>query len=114
MGANERLGWLSGLKAATGAAARRRRVARIEPAITSTNPTAMPTVKFSRSTVTPSNAATAGLMYVMTVARTGPIAAIRAKNRTNASAVQTIASTATDSIAPTGGTDCGHFSAAHG
>src|SRR5262245_26033275 len=56
----------------------------------------MPAVKLSPSTATPSTAATAGLTYVITVARTGPISAMRAKKMRKASAVQTTARVTTD------------------
>ena len=63
----------------------------------------IPTVKSSPSTRTPSTAATAGLTYVMTVARTGPISAISAKKTRNAIAVQTTASTRMDASASADG-----------
>ena len=59
-------------------------------------------------------AATAGLTYVITVARTGPISAINRKKRRNAIAVQTTASTATEPITARLGTECGHCNAATG
>src|SRR5439155_1137024 len=71
------------------------RVARIEPRTTRTEPIAMPTVRGSLSSATPSASATAGLTYVMTVARAEPATAMSAKKSTKASAVQTIPSTAT-------------------
>jgi len=51
---------------------------------------------------------------VITVARTGPISAMSAKNSRNASAVQINASTATDAITPRLGGAAGHCSAAAG
>src|SRR5439155_1348954 len=71
------------------------RVARIEPRTMRTKPLAMPTVSGSLSSATPSASATAGLTYVMTVARAEPASAMSAKKSTKASAVQTIPSTAT-------------------
>src|SRR5712692_535167 len=50
----------------------------------------------------------------MTVARTGPISAMRAKKMRNASELQTSASTATDSSTPVLGMARGHCSAATG
>ena len=79
------------------------RVASTEPASTRTKPMPIPTVKSSPSTRTPSTAATAGLTYVMTVARTGPISAISAKKTRNAIAVQTTASTRIDASASADG-----------
>ena len=78
--------------------ARVARVASTEPASTSANPIAIPAVNRSFSTVTPSTAATAGLTYVITVARTGPVSAINWKKRTKASAVQTTASATTEAF----------------
>ena len=71
-------------------------MARIEPSVTSPKPAIIAGVSVSFSTTTPSKAATAGLMYVMTVDRTGPTASISAANTKNAIAVQTIASVAID------------------
>src|SRR4029077_13754553 len=52
--------WLTAPRAAvSNAASFVRRVARTEPAITRTKPAAIPNVKFSRRTATPSSAATA-------------------------------------------------------
>jgi hypothetical protein len=66
--------------------ARDGRVARVEPRITSAKPIPMPRLKASWRTGTPRTAATAGLTYVMTVARTGPISSMRAANRRKAAA----------------------------
>src|SRR5437773_6705112 len=72
------------------------RVASTEPASTSANPIAIPAVNFSSRIVTPSTAATAGLTYVITVARTGPASAISCVKRTNATAVQATARPTTE------------------
>ena len=53
-------------------------------------------------------------MYVMTVARTGPASAIRAANRRNAAAVQTVARMTTAARAPLDGVTAGHWTAATG
>ena len=82
-----------------------RRVASTDPVITSTSPRPMTGVNVSDSTATPTIAATAGLMYVMTVDRTGPISPISAANRMNAAAVQTVPRTSTDRIALVDGGD---------
>ena len=59
-------------------------------------PTAMPSVKLSPNSTTPSSTATAGFTYVITVERAGPISAISAKKSTKASAVQTSPITMTE------------------
>ena len=74
----------------------------------------MPTGRCSPRMLTPSTAATAGLAYVITVARTGPISAISLKKTTNASAVQTIPSPTTDAATFQPGTSSGSESAANG
>src|SRR5205823_4583912 len=66
------------------------------------------------SRVTPRRPATAGLMYVITVARAGPTSAISAKKTRNASAVQTTARPATDSTTCADGVDDGQRVAANG
>jgi hypothetical protein len=63
---------------------------------------------------TPSTAATAGLTYVKTVARTGPTSAISAKKITKASAVQTMLRPSTDAITRPAGTSVGKLVAAIG
>ena len=73
-------------------------VASTQPPSTSAKPTIIPAVRCSPSTATPSTAATAGFTYVITVARTGPTSAIRAKKTMNASAVQIVASPITERI----------------
>src|ERR1700683_8696 len=74
-------------------------VAITDPLRMRTNPTAVAPVNLSPRSATPSTTATAGLTYVITVARTGPDSAIRAKKSTNARAVQTIPSATTEAIA---------------
>ncbi|HEY5496046.1 MAG TPA: hypothetical protein VIK16_05260 [Candidatus Limnocylindrales bacterium] len=74
----------------------------------------MPTVKVSWRTSTPSTAATAGFTYVMTVARTGPISVIRAANRRNAAAVQTIARVTTEASTSDEGIAAGRCATAIG
>ena len=59
--------------------------------MTSPNPKPMTGVKVSLRTATPRSAATAGLRYVTTVARTGPTWSISAQKRRKADAVQTTA-----------------------
>ena len=71
-------------------------------------------VNVSESTTTPRIAATAGLMYVMTVARTGPISPISAAKSRNAAAVHSVPRTSTDRITLTDGATAGHWSAATG
>src|SRR5882757_9762963 len=75
---------------------RDRRVASAEPRITSAKPIPIATVNVSLSTNTPSTAATAGLTYVITVARTGPISSMRAAKTRKPAAVGTIARMAID------------------
>src|SRR5262249_55640995 len=72
-----------------------RPVASTEPTRISTNPATIGSVSGSPRNATPSATATAGLTYVMTVARTGPTSSIRAKKTRNATAVHTTASTRT-------------------
>ena len=74
----------------------------------------IPSVNRSARTRTPSAAATAGFTYVITVARTGPISPISAKNRRNATAVQTTASPITDASAAADGVSSGRRKAAIG
>src|SRR5262245_39012896 len=96
------------------ASARVRRVASTDPSSTRANPAPIETVKCSWRIVTPSTAATAGLTYVMTVARTGPISPIRAKKSRNAKAVQTTASATTDATTRPDGVVDGREKAAIG
>src|SRR5205085_520206 len=91
-----------------------RRVASVEPRMTRTNPAIIGTVSVSRRTRTPRTAATAGLMYVMTVARTGPISSIRAANTRNAAAVQITARMTIEPMTLTEGRMAGSWSAAIG
>ena len=63
---------------------------------------------------TPRTAATAGLTYVITVARTGPISAISLKKRMNASAVQMTASVTTEATTSKDGNVDGRENAANG
>src|SRR4051812_47782782 len=89
-------------------------VASTQPARISAKPTSIPALRCSLRMVTPSTAATAGLTYVITVARTGPTSAIKAKKTRNASAVQTTASPSTDSTTCDEGTVDGQRIAANG
>src|SRR5690606_1707434 len=84
-------------------AARDRRVASADPRRTSTNPTSMPNVNGSLRKTTPRTTATAGLMYVITVARTGPASSISLKKIRNATAVQSTPSTTIEMVASAGG-----------
>src|SRR5438445_3055607 len=90
------------------------RVARIEPRTMRTKPIAMPSVNGSPRSATPSARATAGFTYVITVARGAPTSATRAKNRTNASAVQTTPSTATASSTDAEGSVAGSCASPNG
>jgi hypothetical protein len=71
-----------------------RRVASTEPATMRANPSTIPTVSGSLRNTTPSASATAGLTYVMTVARAAPTSATSGKKTTNPRAVQITPSTA--------------------
>ena len=74
----------------------------------------MPAVTRSSSSTTPSTAATAGLTYVITVARSGPTSAISAKKMRKAAAEQTTARPATDSTTCADGIADGQWVAASG
>src|SRR3954451_5507268 len=74
-------------RATDGTAARSLRVASTEPPRMRANPTPVVTVKRSSRNVTPSATATAGLTYVITVARAGPTSAMSWKKSRNATAV---------------------------
>src|SRR6185436_1571633 len=85
----------AGTAAGTPAVARDR-VASNDPIVTSPKPITIGTVSVSFRTRTPRIAATAGLTYAITVARTGPISSINAANRMNAAAEQTTPSTTSE------------------
>src|SRR5689334_6471532 len=89
-------------------------VASTQPARIRAKPTSIPALRCSLRIATPSTAATAGLTYVITVARTGPTSAISAKKTRNASAVHTTASPTTDSTTCADGIVAGHLTAANG
>ena len=69
-----------------------------DPMMTIGNPIASPIVMGSDKNTTPSINATAGFRYVINVTLTGPISSINAKNKMNASTVQTSASVTTANI----------------
>ena len=76
-------------------------------AIARAKPRSIGGVRVSPSTSTPSTAATAGLTYVMTVARTGPASRMSAAKTTNARAVQTMPSMTSETSASRDGWDGG-------
>lgn len=76
-----------------------REVASTEPSRISAKPVAVARVNASSSTSTPSSTATAGLTYVITVARTAPTSAISAKKSRKATAVHSTASTTSARVA---------------
>src|SRR5439155_13550366 len=90
------------------------RVASVSPTTTRAKPSPIPTVNVSLRTRTPRIAATAGLTYVMTVARTGPISSMRAANARNAAAVHTTARIRTDATTLEDGRTDGSCTAAIG
>src|SRR5206468_10770960 len=91
-----------------------RPVASTQPTSTRANPITMPVVMCSPRTATPRTAATTGLTYVITVARTGPTSAMSAKKSKKASAVQTTARPTTDSSTCADGLEAGQCVAANG
>src|SRR5205823_11051378 len=97
-----------------GTASGLRPVASTEPARTSAKPATIPIVSLSLRSNTPTTAATAGLTYVMTVARTGPTSAMSAKKTRNAAAEQTTARPTTDSTTCADGIFAGQCVAASG
>jgi len=90
------------------------RVASTEPMRISANEMTTAAVMRSPSTAAPRATATAGLTYVITVARTGPTSAISLKYSTNARAVQTTASPASAPSTWADGMTRGQVSAAAG
>jgi hypothetical protein len=89
-------------------------VASTEPARISTNAAAIAVVSGSPSTPTPSATATAGFTYVITVALADPTSAMSRKNSTNASAVQSNPSAASEPSTAAEGSRPGQVSAAAG
>ena len=91
-----------------------RRVASAEPRTTSPSPTPIAGVNVSLRTSTPRKAATAGLTYVITVERTGPISATSAAKTRKAAAVHTTPRTTMEIRTLVEGWTAGHWTIAIG
>nr|WP_240203619.1 hypothetical protein [Streptomyces actuosus] len=89
-------------------------MARTEPARISANATAIDAVRSSPRKRAPAATATAGLTYVITVARVGPASLISSRKATNATAVQITPRPASAASTDTEGVWAGQVAAAAG